>query len=187
MPFVTEELYHLLRPRVAGDDLIVSRTLPAAAFDRKILEEGDIARAAITAIRDVRNKNQLKNSHLVTLHIHTEHPDIYRAIEGILEKQVRGALRFTREPVAGSTAVVIENDRIFIEAPGNTDTSVQKNKLLQDLEHQKGFLASVGKKLANPKFVENARPELVDRERKKQADAEARIRAIEESLRLLGA
>ncbi|HEX5552238.1 MAG TPA: valine--tRNA ligase [Chitinophagaceae bacterium] len=186
MPFVTEEIYHRLRDREAGDDLMVSQTGESQAFDQSILDEGGMARKVITAIRDVRNKNQLKNKDTVTLHIHTIRPERYKAFESILQKQVNTeALHFTAEPVPGSAAIVVDNDKIFIEMSQDTDTSLQKDKLLQDLEHQKGFLASVEKKLGNERFVQHAKPELVDRERKKQSDAEARIRAIEESLKAL--
>jgi len=62
------------------------------------------------------------------------------------------------------------------------DTSIQKDQLLKDLEYQKGFLLSVEKKLSNERFVQNAKPEVVEVEKKKKADAEAKIKAIEESL-----
>jgi len=62
------------------------------------------------------------------------------------------------------------------------DTTSQKEQLLKDLDYFKGFLESVEKKLGNERFVNNAKPEIVDSERKKKADAEAKIRAIEESL-----
>ena len=62
------------------------------------------------------------------------------------------------------------------------DTTSQKEQLLKDLDYFKGFLESVEKKLGNERFVNNAKPEVVDSERKKKADAEAKIRAIEESL-----
>ena len=62
------------------------------------------------------------------------------------------------------------------------DKSEQKEGLIRDLEHQKGFLQSVQKKLSNERFVQNARPEVIDLERKKLVDAEDRIRTIEESL-----
>jgi valyl-tRNA synthetase len=61
-----------------------------------------------------------------------------------------------------------------------------KDDLLKDLQHQQGFLLSVQKKLSNERFVNNARPEVIDLERKKQSDAEDRIRTIEESLATLG-
>jgi valyl-tRNA synthetase len=57
-----------------------------------------------------------------------------------------------------------------------------KEELLKDLEYQKNFLTSVQKKLSNERFVQNAKPEVVEFEKKKQADAEARIKTIEESL-----
>ena len=66
------------------------------------------------------------------------------------------------------------------------DTTAQKEALLKDLEHQQKFLESVGKKLSNEKFVANAKPEVIELERKKMNDAEARIKAITESLAALG-
>jgi valyl-tRNA synthetase len=65
------------------------------------------------------------------------------------------------------------------------DTASQKEQLLKDLDYLKGFLVSVEKKLGNEKFVQNAKAEVVDAEKKKKADAEDKIRAIEESLRSL--
>jgi valyl-tRNA synthetase len=65
------------------------------------------------------------------------------------------------------------------------DTNSQKEQLLKDLDYFKGFLESVEKKLGNERFVNNAKPEVVDSERRKKADAEAKIRAIEESLSTL--
>jgi valyl-tRNA synthetase len=62
------------------------------------------------------------------------------------------------------------------------DTASQKEQLQKDLEYHKGFLISVEKKLSNERFVQNAKPEIVEIERKKKADAEAKIKAIEESL-----
>ena len=65
------------------------------------------------------------------------------------------------------------------------DTTTQKEQLIKDLEYQKGFLISVEKKLSNERFVQNAKPEVVEVEKKKKADAEAKIKAIEESLERL--
>ena len=62
------------------------------------------------------------------------------------------------------------------------DSSSQRINLEKDLEHLKGFLDSVNKKLSNERFVSNAKPEVVALEKRKKEDAEAKIRAIEESL-----
>ena len=78
--------------------------------------------------------------------------------------------------------IIAEIKDKYIETEKQLDTAGLKDELLKDLEHQKGFLQSVLKKLSNERFVQNAKPEVVDFERKKQADAVARIKTIEESL-----
>jgi len=80
----------------------------------------------------------------------------------------------------------VGKQKIFIETTAPLDTTSQKEKLLKDLDYQKGFLASVEKKLSNERFVQNANPNVIEIERKKQADALTKIRLIEESLRSLG-
>jgi valyl-tRNA synthetase len=81
--------------------------------------------------------------------------------------------------------LVVDKDKIVVETHLKVDPEQQREKLLLDLERQKNFLLSVEKKLANEKFLAHAAPELVARERQKQADATERIRVIQESLSLL--
>jgi valyl-tRNA synthetase len=81
--------------------------------------------------------------------------------------------------------VVVGIDKFYVESEAIVDTTAQKEQLLKDLEYQKGFLISVEKKLSNERFVQNAKPEVVEVERKKKADAEEKIKAIEESLAAL--
>ena len=81
--------------------------------------------------------------------------------------------------------MAIEKDKFFIESEREIDTASLKDELLKDLAHQKGFLITVMKKLSNERFVQNAKPEVVAIEQKKKADAEARIKTIEESLETL--
>ena len=91
-------------------------------------------------------------------------------------------LSFTTEAIAGTIVVAVEKDKFYIKTDKELDTATLKDDLLKDLEHQKGFLLSVDKKLSNEKFVQNAKPEVLALEQKKKADAEARIKTIEESL-----
>ncbi|MGH2645660.1 MAG: class I tRNA ligase family protein, partial [Chitinophagaceae bacterium] len=186
MPFVTEEIYHQLCPREQGDDLMIKRLEEVKPFNAKVLEQGQQARQVITAIRDTRNTHQLKNKDIISLRVYTEQPEIYKRFEAILLKQINADhLYFTNQEFDHSIAIVVNKDKFFIRIPQNTNHNLQKDKLLQDLQHQKGFLDSVEKKLSNERFVQNANPELVENERKKQTDAKARIQAIEESLKSL--
>mgnify|MGYP006148847597 CR=1 FL=1 len=75
------------------------------------------------------------------------------------------------------------NFQFFIQTETVVDTGAQKEQMLKDLDYLKGFLTSVEKKLGNERFVQNAKPEVVEAERKKKADAEEKIRAIEDSLK----
>ena len=105
------------------------------------------------------------------------------AIESILKKQVNIAnIYFTENTVADTIVVAIEQEKFFIESEREIDVVALKENLVKDLAYQNGFLESVMKKLGNERFVANAKPEVIAAEEKKKADAEARIKTIEESL-----
>jgi valyl-tRNA synthetase len=184
MPFITEEIYHQLRER--NDDITIKQYAAYSLPDKAILKSGILLKETITAIRDARNKNQLKPKDAVKLHIQTTDLEGYKMIESILAKQVNAEeIHYVPAPVPNSITVVVERDKFFITTNNAFDTGSQKEQLLKELEYQKGFLASVEKKLSNERFTNNAKPEVVDAERKKKADAEARIKVIQESLDLL--
>ncbi|HET9429690.1 MAG TPA: valine--tRNA ligase, partial [Chitinophagaceae bacterium] len=181
MPFITEEVYHQLRER--KDDIVIRQLDAVSQPDQASLQSGIILKEVITAIRDARVKAQLKPKDPVNLHIMTSDEKVYHPIETILAKQVNSeTVKYTRNPVNNSITVVVQKDKFFLETTTVLDLSSQKEQMQKDLEYLKGFLVSVEKKLSNEKFVNNAKPEVVDVERKKKADAEARIRIIEEEL-----
>lgn len=185
MPFVTEEIYHQLKER--KDDITVKQYQPVTAPGNTILKEGNILKEVITAIRDARNKAQLKPKEAIRLHVMTDDKNLYMAIESILAKQVNAeSVAYTNEPVSNCINVVVQKDKFFVETTTELDTASQKEQLEKDLAYQKGFLLSVEKKLSNERFVQNAKPEVVEIERKKKTDAEAKIKAIQESLGGLG-
>jgi valyl-tRNA synthetase len=186
MPFVTEEIYQLLQTRAAGDDLIVKQYTAPAATDASILALGALAQEVISSIRDARNKNQVKPKDEIALYIDTLQEAAFRQIEGMLSKQVNAtSITYTKEPVAGCITLVVQKDKFYLETTIELDPAAQKEQLLKDLAYQQGFLVSVEKKLSNERFVQNAKPEVVDAERQKKADAEAKIVAITESLKSL--
>jgi len=184
MPFITEEIYHLLQER--KDDLCVKQVAPLQAFDKSILQAGELLKQVISALRDARNKNQVKPKDTIKLHIQTADVADYQTIENILRKQVNAELiTYAGGTVANTIVVAVEKDKFFIQTEQQLDAATLQAELLKDLDHQKKFLESVLKKLGNERFVQNASPEVVGLERKKQADAEARIKTIEESLQNL--
>jgi len=104
-------------------------------------------------------------------------------VQSILLKQVNAeSLSFTSEAVSNTVPVVSGKDKFYLQTETVLDNTSQREQLEKDLQYLKGFLVSVDKKLLNEKFVQNAKPEVVALEQRKRADAEAKIKAIEESL-----
>ena len=133
-----------------------------------------------------RNKNNIKPKEIIELYIQTDNNNAYTIFNEILRKQVNTKeIVFTSENISGSIVVTNEKDKLYIKSEQQADTSELKSDLEKDLAYQKSFLQSVQKKLSNERFMQNAKPEVVALERKKQEDAEARIKTLEESLQNL--
>ncbi|ANE53109.1 valine--tRNA ligase [Flavisolibacter tropicus] len=185
MPFITEEIYHQLKDQT--DDLCVKQFSKSANIQQSLLQQGDLLKQTISAIRDVRVKNNIKPKDPVNVHVQASQSSQYAAITSILTKQVNAKeVNLVNDAVAGAIAVLVGKDKIYIETEQELDTTAQKEQLEKELEYLKGFLVSVEKKLSNERFVLNAKPEVVDVERRKKADAEEKIKAISESLSALG-
>jgi valyl-tRNA synthetase len=182
MPIITEEIYHQLKDR--NDDLCVKQMrMDVEKVNVDLTNRGELLKQVITSLREARIKNQIKPKDIIQLHIQTSAKENYTAIEAILKKQVNIAnIYFTENNVADTIVVAIEQEKFFIESEREIDIVALKENLIKDLAYQNGFLESVMKKLGNERFVANAKPEVIAAEEKKKADAEARIKTIEESL-----
>ncbi len=181
MPFITEEIYHHLKE--GNTDLSIKQYDAIKTYDQPVLAQAELLKKAISSIREARTKNQLKPKDEIKLYIESQDPDQYQNMLSILAKQVNAdEVSFTGQSVQNAILIAIEKDRFYIETEKTVDTEALKEELLKDLAHQKGFLASVEKKLNNEKFMQNAKEEIVNLEKKKQSDALARIKTIEESL-----
>lgn len=138
MPFVTEEIYHLLQHR--NDDLCVKQLTAFTNADKQILVQGNLLKEVITGIRDVRNKNQIKPKEQIQLHIQTAVAETYQSIESILAKQLNAkAILYVNDKVSNCISAVIGNDKFYIESEQPINTGSQKDDLVKDLEHQKAF------------------------------------------------
>ncbi len=182
MPFVTEEIYHLLKEE-RTDDLTIKQ-LVFGSWESEILKKGESLKSYITAIRDARKKNQIKSNEKIKFSVTYELGKFFYNVEilKLLEKQTNTELS---DPANLHNEIVVNisgNDFFYLQSETKIEKSVQKEEFQKELAYQKGFLASVEKKLSNERFVQNAKPEVIELEKKKKADAEAKIKAIEESL-----
>jgi len=185
MPFITEEIYHLLKER--DGDLMVKQFAGTGKIDAQMLTMGGKLKSLITSIREARNKHQIKPKEPVNLFIDSSDETSYDFIKPILIKQVNAdSVIFKGKPEAASIMLVIGKDTVYVASEKEIDKDSQREKLLKDLNYLKGFLISVDKKLSNDKFVQNAKPEVIELERKKKSDAEEKIVIIGQSLSSLG-
>ncbi len=186
MPFITEEIYHALKERDESDDLTIKQMKAAKVPDANLLSAASLMKEVITSIRDIRVKNKIKPKESIKLYIETTQQSRYQTAESVLLKQANAeSITYVSSPVAGTISAVVQKDKFYIATENAIDTSSQKEQLLKDLDYLKGFLLSVEKKLSNERFVQNAKQEVVEAEHQKKTDAEAKIKAIEESLAAL--
>ena len=184
MPFITEELWHELQERREEDCIIVAQWPTTKKFNNSILQEGAIALELVSEIRNMRAEKNLSPKEALTLQVKNGESGVIQAFWPVIKKlsNLSDISFVSQAPAENATSLIVRSQEFFIPLEGKIDATKERATLVKDLEYQKGFIASVDKKLSNEKFVNSAPPQVVEMERKKKADAEAKIRAIEESL-----
>jgi len=184
MPFITEELWHALKQRGENECIIVAEypqpKKQYVAFE-KIISEGEIAFEIVRQIREMRNSKGISPKEELILYIKTQSKAIYNRFKPIIRKLANlSAISFTSQNMPKSFNFVVKGDEFFI--PLKINVAEERARIEKELAYNEGFLESVNKKLGNEKFVQNAKPEIIANERKKKADAEAKIKALKKAL-----
>ncbi|MGZ3867236.1 MAG: class I tRNA ligase family protein, partial [Bacteroidia bacterium] len=184
MPFITEELYHLVKERSEKDCVIVAEWPKQITVNSKQLAEFEACKEIVTTIRNLRQQKQISPKEKLEL---IEKSDAQHSFfdSAVIKLANLSALNYSRNKVEGAHSFLVKSTEFFVPLGNNIDAGAEKERLSKELEYNKGFLKSVQIKLANQRFVQNAKPELIELERKKQADAEAKIKALEEQLKAL--
>jgi valyl-tRNA synthetase len=187
MPFITEEIWHLLGDREAAGCLMVSRMPEPGAVDQKLLEEFDFAREAIMGIRKLRKDKNIPNKEALTLLVKKNEGEKPKtAFDSLVIKLCNlRELNYVSDKEEGAASFIVRSTEFFIPLEGKLDLQAEIQKLEEELKYTHGFLTGVEKKLGNQAFVNNAPEQVVALEKKKKADALARIRIIEQQLKSL--
>ncbi len=198
MPFITEELWHELAERKEENCIIVAQWPIAKSFDKNILSQGEVAFEVITQVRTVRNAKGIspKESLPLLAKIGAEQITPYLPIIRKLANLnnfnfVLGSNDFSSGDGTGygdtgaAASFLVGTLEFYIPLQGMVNAEREFEENLKELEYYKGFLASVMKKLSNEKFVSGAPPQVIEMERKKKADAEMKIKSLEDSLQNL--
>ena len=182
MPFITEELWHAVTVRREGETIMYERTPKAGPYDEGFLEDFALMQEAIIGVRGVRAQKQISPKESLKLFIEGDFREEFIPVlkkAANLSEVVPGSAQGT------SVSFIVGTVKMSIPLEGLVNADEEKTKILAELEHQRGFLASVQKKLSNQNFVAHAPENVVAVERKKEADATARIAALEASLKSL--
>ncbi len=183
MPFITEEIWQQLREREAGASICVASFPKGGRVDGQILADFAVLTEAVTTIRNLRSAKGLSPRVELPLAIRTEQPDRFRPLEGLFNKLANVVdIQYVSEKVPG-TPFLIKSNEFFVNIAGEVDEEAELVEAQKELDYLNGFRDSIQKKLSNEKFVANAKADVVDRERQKLADAEAKIKALEERLK----
>ncbi len=185
MPFITEELWHLINPRTEQDCIIVAKWPISIMNSPPIIEieKFNSASELITGIRNLRKQKNISPKEPLALFVGIQEGQTDTDFDEIIKKLCNlSDIQYVDKKVENAFTIIVKSVEYFIPLSASIDKDEEAQKLKQDLEYTRGFLNTVMKKLTNEKFVSNAKPNVIEMERKKQANAETKIKLIEEQL-----
>jgi len=188
MPFISEELWHdeVFEKRGEMECCIVAPYPNVGAIDLAITKDFESIQQVISEIRNIRNTKQLSAKDPLYLQIKANSGIKYQRYEAIISKLANIAqISFVSEKPAGAAAFMAGTDEFFVPLSENIDAEAEKERITKELDYLNGFLKSVDAKLSNERFVQNAKPEVVNNEQQKKADAEAKIVLLKANLAAL--
>ena len=185
MPFLTEDIWHYLKARNPEEALIVSDWPAKKGFDVDIINNFETTKQVVSGIRNLRKQKQIASKTSIELHIlnndsnSTSHDDLIAKLGNI------SVIQYIDNPVDNAFSFRVGSNEYFLIADIALDVESERSKVEEELRYTEGFLKSVQKKLSNERFVSNAPEQVVANEKKKEADALAKIETLKRSLKNL--
>ena len=184
MPFITEELWQHIYDRKEGESIMTQILNVAGNYDETIIAQFEAVKEVIGGIRTIRLQKNIAQKEALTLEVVGESPvSKYNAV--IAKLCNLSAINAVAAKAEGAAAFMVGTTEYAVPLGNLINVEEELKKLEADLKYQEGFLQSVLKKLSNEKFVSKAPANVIEMERKKQADAETKIAALKESIAAL--
>ena len=185
IPFASEEIWQNITDRTPEEALIINEWPAITAPDEALLADFDLAAQVITGVRAIRKEKNISfKDELELFVLNTE--DFSDGFDTVITKLCNlSKIESTDASVDGALSFRVKANEYFIPLTGAIDVEAELAKINEELKYTKGFLKSVSGKLSNERFVNNAPEKVVAIERQKQADAEAKIEALEKRLAAL--
>jgi len=182
VPFLTEEIWHLLRDRDDGDDIIIAPAPEADAFDKKTISAFEKAKDIIIGVRKVRKDKNIPFRESIKLMLQKGKPAGSLFFPVVARMGNIETIEVVSAKPDQAIAFIVGAQEYYIPFSSEMDVEAEISRLEEELKYTEGFLSSVIKKLSNQRFVNNAPEAVVAREKQKQTDAEARIKTIKEQI-----
>ena len=184
MPFITEELWQHIYDRKEGESIMTQTLEAAGSFDENIIAQFEAVKEVIGGIRTIRLQKNIAQKEALALEITGASP--VAAFHAVISKLCNlSAISNVESKSEGAAAFMVGTTEYAVPLGNLINVEEELKKLEADLKYQEGFLQSVLKKLSNEKFVSKAPANVIEMERKKQADAETKIAALKESIAAL--
>ena len=182
MPFLTEEVWHALAERKDEECIVVNSWPNGTAVNENTLTDFEQATEIITELRTFRKKQNLAQK--ISLNLSVKQNSAWNNDFDILVSKLCNieTLNYVEEKLEGAYTFIVKSNEYFIPLEGTIDVEAERKKLEEELKYTKGFLIGVSKKLSNERFVSSAPEKVVAIEKKKMADAESKIKVIEDQL-----
>jgi len=184
-PFVSEELYHALRERQPGDDIVIAEWPAVQEVSSAALAQFAFNEKVITQLRNIRKQNNIPTKIKMELFIKADASRASDADSIIVKMGNLSVMEYVQDKVAQSNSFIVDGIEFFVPFGEQIDLEAEKKKLEEELHYTKGFLKSVQSKLQNEKFMAGAPDAVVANERNKEADALNKIAILEEKLKSL--
>ncbi|MDO5979957.1 valine--tRNA ligase [Flavivirga spongiicola] len=182
MPFLTEDIWHYIADRTPEEALIVAKWPESKPVNEALINEFEFASEVISGIRNVRKQKNIAFKDAIGLSIINNEKN-HKTFDSIISKL--GNLEnidYVSDAVDGALTFRVKSNEYFIPMVGSIDVEAEIKKLTEELSYTEGFLKSVQKKLSNERFVLGAPEQVVASEKKKEADALAKIETLKASL-----
>jgi len=188
MPFITEEIWQLLSERKEGESIMISQLTTDNKYDSELLATFEDVKEAVSGIRKIRKEKNIAFKDAIELFVQKGDKGFDSKFNSIIIKMGNlSQLTIIYEELIGSISFRVKSTTLYFPSVVTTTTTTinELKKLEEELKYTKGFLISVQKKLSNERFVFNAPEAVVAKEKAKQADAEAKIKVLEERINSL--
>ncbi len=186
MPFITEDIWHLLQERQDGDDIIIAQQPKQQDVDNEILNQFIFTQDVINNIRKIRAEKNISMKEAIELIVVDKEGNVNKEFDSVIMKLCNvSSVNYVTENPQDAFGFLVKAVEFFIPVTDNIDTEAELKKLEEELKYAQGFLKSVEAKLSNEKFVNGAPAAVVDKERKKKSDSEAKIKVLEQQIAAL--